>query len=133
MTDFTTQCITPDLSGDWQVVGVLDNCPSELSEAYDYTGRPIVDPSEPQGIKVFPNPANDGSITIQTIKIPEDDVIIDIYDVLGRLMYRNELNTQQAPESGITIDIGRLPPAVYVVVVDAGFSGRFVKKFLVEE
>ena len=133
LTDFTTRCIAPELSGNWQVVSIVDNCLSEFSSTYEYTGRPPISPDDPRAMNVFPNPTTDGTVTIQTINIPEDAVILDIYDVLGRLLYRYRLEVQQQPRFEIVIDIERLPDAVYVAVIDAGFSGRFVRRFVVDD
>jgi len=133
LTAFTTRCIAPQLNGNWQVVSIVDNCLSEFSTAYEYTGRTPIDPDDPPGLNVFPNPAVNGSITIQIINIPEDIVVLDIYDVLGRLLYRHRLQVQKQPSYVFVLDIERLPDAVYVAVIDAGFSGRFVQKFVVDD
>jgi len=133
LTGFTTRCIAPELNGDWQVVGIVDNCLSEFSTAYEYTGRPPLNPDAPPSMTVFPSPAVNGTITIQTTNIPEDVVVLDIYDVLGRLLYRYRLEVQKLPRYEFVVDIERLPDAVYVAVIDAGFSGRFVQKFVVDD
>lgn len=134
MTDFATRCIVAELSENWQVVSIVDNCLSEFSIAYEYTGRPPIDPEDPPAMNVFSNPTTDGTTTtIQTINIPEDAAILDIYDVLGHLLYRYRLEVQKQARYELVIDIERLPDAVYVAVIDAGFSGRFVQRFVVDD
>jgi len=133
LTDFTTRCIAPKMDGNWQVVSIIDACLSDLSTAYEYTGRPPTNPNAPLGMSVFPNPSNDDFITIRTINIPETAAVLDIYDVLGRLLYRRQLDIQGVSGYELTIDIERLPAAVYVAVIDAGFSGRYAQKFVVND
>jgi|GEM_PF-903960 len=133
LTDFTTRCIAPEMDGNWQVVSIIDACLSDFSTAYEYTGRPPTNPNAPLGMSVFPNPSNDDFITIRTINIPETAAVLDIYDVLGRLLYRRQLDIQGVSGYELTIDIERLPAAVYVAVIDAGFSGRYAQKFVVND
>jgi len=132
LTTYATQCIIPDLAGDWQVVVNVEGCSSPISEPFDFD---LVSPPTPEAepsMDIYPNPTND-FLTMQTINIFEDDTTFEIYDMLGRLLYIEEFDLRDTPEFEYTIDISRLPDAPYVAVLRTKGTWRFAKKFIVDK
>jgi hypothetical protein len=67
---------------------------------------------------IYPNPfKNDINITAQDI--PSNDIIINIYNMLGALIHQQKSNTTMG-ELQINIDLEKLPPAMYVVKIISG-------------
>ena len=67
---------------------------------------------------VYPNPFK-SDINIIGENLPETTAIINIYNMLGSLIYQTKLN----PTNGqfyTNIDLGKLPPAMYVVKIISG-------------
>ncbi len=129
LTTYSTQCIVPQLSGEWQVLTSIGDCMSGASAAYNFNATPPP-PNDPAAMEIYPNPAN-GFLTMQTTNI-FDDASFEIYDILGRLLYVEEFDLQDVPQFQYTIDIRRLPDAPYIAVLRTDGTWRFARKFIVK-
>ena len=130
LTTYNTRCIIPDTDGTWQVTTALENCLSVHSAGF-YFKLPTETGGGPASFDLYPNP-NQGFLTIEANNIFEHNATFEIYDMLGRVLFSEELSLQNEPTFTHTIDIRQLPDAPYIAVLSAGISERFVKKFMVE-
>lgn len=78
----------------------------------------------PEQLTLFPNPATD-HLEIKGLFDNYNDKTLEIYDLLGRKIDDCEL------KDGYSIDISRLPPGIYALILKAGSriltNGKFVK------
>lgn len=132
VSGLNTSCIIPETSGYWRVIVVENGCPSEVSDTlYFEKPPPPPDPNDPKTLLIYPNP-NNGFLTIETTNIFEETVILQLYDILGQVVYEEQLDIQAEPRFMYTIDIRRLPDAAYFVVLRGGASGQYVQKLIVD-
>ncbi len=125
-------CVVPDISGYWRVIVVANGCPSEVSDSLFYElGPEPPDPDDPKMLEIYPNPSN-GFVTIQTTNIVEEQATLELYNVLGQLLYTERLDINFEPLFSHTIDLRGLPDAGYLVVLKGGVSGRFVQKLIID-
>ncbi len=132
VSGLNTPCIVPETSGYWRVIIVENGCPSEVSDTlYFEKPPPPPDPNDPKNLLIYPNP-NNGFLTIETTNIFEETAILQLYDILGQVVYEELLDIQAEPQFMYTIDIRRLPDAAYFVVLRGGASGQYVQKLIVD-
>jgi len=90
----------------------------------DIVSSRVLNNPNPEQLTLFPNPATD-YLEIKGLFDDYSDKTIDIYDLLGRKIDDCELN------DGYSIDISRLPPGIYALILKAGSriltNGKFVK------
>ncbi len=67
---------------------------------------------------VYPNPFK-SDINIVTENLPKEEAIINIYNMLGSLIYQSKVNPVNG-QSFTNIDLEHLPPAMYVVKLISG-------------
>lgn len=70
---------------------------------------------------VYPNPFK-SNINIITENLPKEEAVINIYNMLGSLIYQTKVNSNNG-YSFTNIDLEHLPPAMYVVKL---ISGNYV-------
>lgn len=63
---------------------------------------------------VFPNPANE-TINIEFHSIPQQTVIVKIFDSTGELVSQSEIS---ASDKTVTLDLGNLPKGLYVYSIE---------------
>jgi PKD repeat protein len=73
-----------------------------------------------EGITVFPNP-NDGQFTLHADFVSQDDAIVEVYSMEGKVIMTINLNDQVGRYSG-TIDLGNVPAGLYYVRVSNSTS-----------
>ncbi|MDD4149346.1 MAG: T9SS type A sorting domain-containing protein [Bacteroidales bacterium] len=67
---------------------------------------------------IFPNPFKQ-NINISANELPLDKATINIYNMLGSLIYQEKVNATKG-ELSVSIDLKHLPPAIYVVRIISG-------------
>lgn len=99
---------------------------------FTQVNRPVLRVNENQGsdflFELIPNPSSSQLLlNIKNNTISKNDLVVQIYDVVGALVYENEMK-----ESFLKIDIAHLSKGLYFVnVFDGDFnaqSQRFIKK-----
>ncbi|MGB3075390.1 MAG: SBBP repeat-containing protein [Chitinophagales bacterium] len=84
--------LTPSTSYDYHVASVCTGDTSAYSAIHNFTTAPLRTGEIieiPAEMAIFPNPSH-GSFTIHATGL-EDHVIIEVIDVIGKIIYRNEL------------------------------------------
>lgn len=69
---------------------------------------------EEQKIKIFPNPANN-RINIQTYLRSNTNVILEVYDIQGRLLRSKDINNHFGAETAFSLDISALTSGLYLL------------------
>lgn len=79
ITEETSSTLTPTAAGDYQVIALIGDCVSDISDVFTYTitSRANVLDNE---VKMYPNPSS-GQVQIET-SVPVQSV--EVYDVLGQ-------------------------------------------------
>jgi alkaline phosphatase D len=89
----STQCIQVSANGNYEVLAVVNNCPSDTSVAYWYTtGSGQVNENSSEGITLYPNPAKEGRFNID---LPRqfNQIHVRVLSLLGKtiksVLYNN--------------------------------------------
>lgn len=81
-----------------------------------------------QSLSIFPNPSKD-VVTVSAKLLSNDDVIISVYDITGRVIYVNEINNVNAISH--QIDISSYTKGTYILEISST-EENIVKKIIVE-
>ena len=76
--------------------------------------------------KLWPNPTNN-ILNISTSNVSSNNIDINIVDMLGRIVYSNNVNVS----SNISVDVSSLSKGLYLIEINDGqnsFKDKFVKK-----
>jgi hypothetical protein len=67
-----------------------------------------------EGLSLYPNPVSNGKVYITSKKDAEKDIII--FDVLGKKVLQNRINTRE-------LNISNLSPGIYIIkITEEGFT-----------
>ncbi|HQN16807.1 MAG TPA: T9SS type A sorting domain-containing protein [Bacteroidales bacterium] len=87
--------------------------------------------NEGQGISYYPNPFT-SEVVVDLQSLNFDKAVFKIYDILGKVAYEKELNSNDFSDNRITIDLQSLPAGVYTAVFTTdGYNNtsKLVKNF----
>lgn len=74
------------------------------------------------GLSIYPNPVTGGKVYISTTK--NQDKIIEIYNVLGKSVYKTRIR-------GREMDVSTLTPGIYILKIQEG-KARATRKLVVK-
>jgi hypothetical protein len=78
-------------------------------------------------IQIYPNPASDGNFMIQVAQIKENENLnINIFDLQGRLVYANSVNSQNRISVNTNLQKG-----IYILEISNG-NNKYIRKLKVE-
>ena len=81
-----------------------------------------------QDFAIYPNP-NNGNFTVMFNTVSSENVNVDVYDMRGRQIYKNEFTNSGAFNQNINLD--NVQAGVYLVLVTNGES-KIVKRIIIE-
>ncbi len=81
-----------------------------------------------QDFAIYPNP-NNGNFTVMFNTVSSENVNVDVYDMRGRQIYKNEFTNSGAFNQNINLD--NVQAGVYLVLVTNGES-KIVKRVIIE-
>jgi hypothetical protein len=91
--------------------------------------QPIVNKTEKVSLSVFPNPViSDATFRINITK--ENNVVINIYDINGSLVYSNNYGRKSAGDHQINFNTDNLKKGTYIIQMSCGnerVSSKFIK------
>ncbi len=86
---------------------------TDLDGTVDYSDLRMVQLDElPAAVKIYPNPVENGKLSVDFMAALRDDTVITISDLLGKVLFRSvaAAGTRYYP-----VDLGRLPAGVYLL------------------
>ncbi|MHC1707965.1 MAG: T9SS type A sorting domain-containing protein [Bacteroidales bacterium] len=123
-TDFNATQGTQFLSTDWYdnahgwAGDFNDATTPSMGGMYKYndvlTDILSIDPAK-GGFSIYPNPSN-GVFTIAVIGVENQNVTINVYDMIGKLVYQDNAS-QSLISYNMTLDLQNLPKGVYIAEV----------------
>ncbi len=75
-----------------------------------------------EGLSIYPNPVTGGKVYISSAK--NQDKIIEIYNVLGKSVYKTRIR-------GREMDVSTLSPGIYILKIQEG-TARATRKLVVK-
>lgn len=83
--------------------------------SYEYSELVAVnnESSSYESIKVYPNPSNGNNVTIDITNIKEKEVLVNVYNILGEIMYSKIVLVEDSP---FITPNNKLDPGVYFIV-----------------
>ncbi len=91
----------------------------------EYTGAPQL------GLRVFPNPTRYTNINFKVNSGQKDAMIVRLFDLTGRIVYKAEISTEQIGEE-VQIKTETLKNGMYVLEVIQG-KGRATQRVIIQE
>ena len=85
-------------------------------------------PSLGDELKIYPIPANDDFLTIENIGLPQDDIIMHLYDSNGKMLLSED--AVSIPGQSIQLNVSRLNNGLYVLIIERN-QERLEKKIMV--
>ena len=118
----SVQCMFKDFDGNWHYVKRVARIDMWL--IIDTTMLGIGEAEPEYGLVVSPNPAT--TVARVTAEVPIRHVMV--YDQMGRLMYRDEHDTEE-----LLLNVGRWPKGMYVMRIHLeGTTKQYVQKLIVQ-
>ncbi len=114
----TNQTYNATINGNYTVTVTKNSCTSAMSSAITFTVGVNENEINPNALTVFPNP-NPGVFTISfnsTEKNPNS--IIEIRDLIGKVIYRNEIKDNSGLFSEV-LDLSHQEPGVYQIILSS--------------
>lgn len=74
----------------------------------------------------FPNPVKNNRVTIR-VENPDGDVKLNIYDIAGKLLYKNKYTSEYVSYKDFQIDVSKYSSGVYLVTVESNSQIRRIK------
>ncbi len=81
-------------------------------------------------LSIYPNPGN-GLFNLKYNALPSSDCLVMIFDVLGRVVYKNTYSSYYPMQNETTVNLQSYPRGFYIANI---FSGKhvFMKKFIIQ-
>ncbi|WP_081663292.1 carbohydrate-binding protein [Flavobacterium subsaxonicum] len=81
-----------------------------------------------ESVQVYPNPVNDGTVYVAVAAAQENNVYVEVYSLLGKLIIAKEYSSNQEV---LSVDVNALAAGVYVMKIVSGttaFNTKIVKE-----
>ena len=75
---------------------------------------------------IFPSPVKGGWATLR-LEHPEGAFKVSIYDISGKLLYKNNYLTELVDYKDVQLDVSRFSSGVYIAIVETGKAVRRIK------
>jgi len=119
--------LAPNTQYDWSVKSVCDavnNVSSDWSAIQNFTTKPLKlegeNDDEEISVSIFPNPTS----TTITLSLPSNqNAILSIFNLLGEKVKEEKVTGRE-----VTMDVSSLPQGLYLVRMENGVVGKFVKE-----
>jgi len=79
-------------------------------------------------VLIYPNPSSDGTVTLQFDGEPTEIATIELQDIGGRTIIRNEVGRLVSDEK-FQLDVSEIPSGMYLINIQLNDGNRQVRKF----